>query len=668
MTVTHKSGTVVRGDTFGFGQMFPEGLRVLVVDDDNTCLKLLEALLRKCKYHVTLTNQAVEALRMLRDPNHVFDLILSDVHMPDMDGFKLLEIVGLEMDLPVIMMSGNSDTKMVMKGITHGACDYLVKPIRREELQNIWQHVIRRKSEKQSRKVNTEMAGQGTQESSQARGDDDRNVACNRKRKEQNNEEEDDGDDNMQETEDTATQKRPRVVWSPELHRKFVTAVNQLGIDRAVPKKILDLMDVEEITRENVASHLQKYRLYLKRISLQQTNSQAILAGAPGMIQDNSHIRLGPMDGFGDFGFAGSRSLLNTDPSLLSFAPSGMLGRLNSTANLCFSGLTPGMVQRNHAQNKSSIHLPSVLPAGQDVGILQGVPTALEPQRLPQNTGIAKPGEFNLLGEQRFFTDNLPNSRVSIGSLSNTTESQQQRQENQSSCNMASLNPDPFLIGVNNSNTSDAGRINENWDRTGVLSNFPLNSSSLDLPFNHSQLPPKIPNFPFDLSSGSGLSAPVENSRGNMQLQSGLIGNMLQNTSYVPKQEEHNQDYAENSHAIFSDRSSLVSGSSSIDPFGQSFKQMDPMHGQGMDISLIGQLNGGGVSLGQQSEEDKPVVSTQVPSKGDYFLNQMMADGGFVASDAGSLEDLITDFQRFRGAVRNWRWYCFGILGGVRNC
>ena len=51
---------------------------------------------------VTTTNQAVEALKMLRENRNKFDLVISDVNMPDIDGFKLLELVGLEMDLPVI--------------------------------------------------------------------------------------------------------------------------------------------------------------------------------------------------------------------------------------------------------------------------------------------------------------------------------------------------------------------------------------------------------------------------------------------------------------------------------------------------------------------------------------------------------------------------------------
>ncbi|KMT03571.1 hypothetical protein BVRB_8g192470 [Beta vulgaris subsp. vulgaris] len=126
-------------------ERFPVGLRVLVVDDDITCLALMENLLQRCHYHVTTTNQAKEALRMLKENKNKFDIVITDVEMPDMDGIKLLQLVGLEMNLPVIMLSAYSDTKRVMQGIRNGACDYLEKPVRMQELQKIWQHVFRRK-------------------------------------------------------------------------------------------------------------------------------------------------------------------------------------------------------------------------------------------------------------------------------------------------------------------------------------------------------------------------------------------------------------------------------------------------------------------------------------------------------------------------------------------
>ncbi|KAF3442173.1 hypothetical protein FNV43_RR16089 [Rhamnella rubrinervis] len=71
------------------------------------------------------------------------------------------------------------------------------------------------------------------------------------------------------------TLKRPRLVWTPQLHKRFVDAVAHLGIKNAVPKTIMQLMSVDGLTRENVASHLQKYRLYLKRM-------QGLSAGTAG--------------------------------------------------------------------------------------------------------------------------------------------------------------------------------------------------------------------------------------------------------------------------------------------------------------------------------------------------------------------------------------------------
>jgi hypothetical protein len=47
----------------------------------------------------------------------------------------------------VAVMSSNGSTEVVLRGITHGAVDYLIKPIRLEEVRNIWQHVIRRRQE-----------------------------------------------------------------------------------------------------------------------------------------------------------------------------------------------------------------------------------------------------------------------------------------------------------------------------------------------------------------------------------------------------------------------------------------------------------------------------------------------------------------------------------------
>lgn len=43
------------------------------------------------------------------------------------------------------VMSSNGETRLVLRGVTHGAVDFLIKPVRIEELRNVWQHVVRRK-------------------------------------------------------------------------------------------------------------------------------------------------------------------------------------------------------------------------------------------------------------------------------------------------------------------------------------------------------------------------------------------------------------------------------------------------------------------------------------------------------------------------------------------
>lgn len=510
------------GEEDASNDRFPVGMRVLAVDDDPTCLKLLENLLRRCDYHVTTTNQAVTALRMLRENKDKYDLVISDVHMPDMDGFKLLELVGLEMDLPVIMLSANSDTSAVMKGITHGACDYLLKPVRIEELKNIWQHVIRRRKidskyhNNSGRGHNVEKLDDGTGEGGEAHSTTpgDLSGKPSRKRKDQNDDDDDDEcEENGQCNEDPSSQKKPRVVWSVDLHRKFVSAVNQLGLDKAVPKRILDLMNVEKLTRENVASHLQKYRLYLKRISnvaSQQANFAAALGG-----RDLSYLQMGTLDGIGDFhALSGSGQLPKT--ALSSFQGGGPLGRLNSPSGLALRGLsTSGMLQLGRAQNAAnSISDLGKLQRGslngtQHVNLLQGMPHSLELDQLQQNRPVSHRGELSsplnnstvfsvtqqLTGVAGFPDTGVVNGNNSASFLNvpnNPLLLHGQQQSmlsrglgNQTSVRMAPMNPEPFDMSVGvSSNLPDLRRCNDTWQNAVPSSGYTANPLSMGSSFN----------------------------------------------------------------------------------------------------------------------------------------------------------------------------------------
>ncbi|XP_004236929.1 two-component response regulator ARR14 isoform X2 [Solanum lycopersicum] len=340
---------------------FPVGLRVLVVDDDVVCLRIIEQMLRRCKYSVTTCTQAMVALNLLREKRGTFDIVLSDVHMPDMDGFKLLELVGLEMDLPVIMMSGDGRTNLVMRGVQHGACDYLIKPIRDEELKNIWQHVVRKRYNSSKE---PECSGSLDDNDRYRRRSDDAECASSviegadgvlkpQKKKREAKE-----DDTEMENDDPSTTKKPRVVWSVELHQQFVSAVNQLGIDKAVPKRILELMNVPGLTRENVASHLQKFRLYLKRLSGVVQQQGGLPSTFCGPIEQNSE--LGSLGRFDIQALAASGQI---PPETLTALHAELLGR--STSNLVLPAVEQQNLVQVSLQQAKCIPVDQVMAYGQ---------------------------------------------------------------------------------------------------------------------------------------------------------------------------------------------------------------------------------------------------------------------------------------------------------------
>ncbi|XP_059632777.1 two-component response regulator ARR2-like [Cornus florida] len=360
----------------GVSDQFPAGLRVLVVDDDPTCLMILEKMLRNCLYEVTKCNRAEIALSLLRENKNGFDIVISDVHMPDMDGFKLLERIGLEMDLPVIMMSADDSKSVVMKGVTHGACDYLIKPVRIEALKNIWQHVVRKRKHewKDFEQSSVEEGERQPKPSEDADYSSSANEGSWRNSKRRKDEE-----DDVEERDDTSTLKKPRVVWSVELHQQFVGAVNQLGIDKAVPKRILELMNVPGLTRENVASHLQKYRLYLRRlsgVSQHQTGLNNSFMGGPeasfGSISSLNGLDLQALAATGQLP---AQSLATLQAAALGRSnKSGISMPLVDQRNL-FSFETPklrfGEGQHQQLSNNTK-----------QINLLHGIPTTMEPKQL----------------------------------------------------------------------------------------------------------------------------------------------------------------------------------------------------------------------------------------------------------------------------------------------
>ena len=103
--------------------------RVLVVEDSDFFRNLLVPALSAAGYEVTAASDAAQALR-LREAGAVFDAIVSDIEMPDMDGLEFIRRVRAEgawTDLPVIALSGRADPEAIDAGRDAGFTDYVEK-------------------------------------------------------------------------------------------------------------------------------------------------------------------------------------------------------------------------------------------------------------------------------------------------------------------------------------------------------------------------------------------------------------------------------------------------------------------------------------------------------------------------------------------------------------
>ena len=115
---------------------------ILIVEDEPELGKVLLDNLSQNGYVVHLAESAEKALRLF---NHkVFDLIISDVRLPDMSGLQLLDnIRNRSFPIPVILMTGFGSVQNAVEAMKKGAVDYILKPFSLEVLEQGIENALR---------------------------------------------------------------------------------------------------------------------------------------------------------------------------------------------------------------------------------------------------------------------------------------------------------------------------------------------------------------------------------------------------------------------------------------------------------------------------------------------------------------------------------------------
>jgi two-component system, NtrC family, nitrogen regulation response regulator NtrX len=134
---------------------------LLIVDDDANTLASLSRAFRLAGHEATVCDNPVKALEIIR--NEKFDLIFSDVVMPQMDGLALLEqIKAAGVATPVVMMSGQAHIEIAVKATRLGALDFLEKPLSTDKLLLTVQNALQLERLKQeNRQLRQQLGGSG---------------------------------------------------------------------------------------------------------------------------------------------------------------------------------------------------------------------------------------------------------------------------------------------------------------------------------------------------------------------------------------------------------------------------------------------------------------------------------------------------------------------------
>jgi DNA-binding NtrC family response regulator len=137
-----------------------EGSSVLVVDDDLAVGKVLSALLRQDGFEAVHVPSAEEALGVL--DSRPFELVISDVRMPGMDGLELLRAIGARWpELPVVLLTAHGSVPMAVEAMKAGAADFMLKPFERDEILFVVGKALARTSRAAEATPPIELGGSG---------------------------------------------------------------------------------------------------------------------------------------------------------------------------------------------------------------------------------------------------------------------------------------------------------------------------------------------------------------------------------------------------------------------------------------------------------------------------------------------------------------------------
>lgn len=107
-------------------------MKVLIAEDESIIRMGLKSMLEKMGHTVWAATNGREALQMIR--NQSFDVAILDIKMPYTDGLQAAKTIGKNFPMPVLLLTAHSDEELINKAAELPILGYLVKPVKREEL------------------------------------------------------------------------------------------------------------------------------------------------------------------------------------------------------------------------------------------------------------------------------------------------------------------------------------------------------------------------------------------------------------------------------------------------------------------------------------------------------------------------------------------------------